>query len=330
MKENNFWKIQYSPVIEKLAGSYEAYDIYTLSKQVSATGRKFYIDSVKYGQEVKPINTQDTYTLKSWASGDKSFENFKKTFPNFIDIERCRRPIIPQRISAGASWKDDEEAIMLANAHPQSDYALNIITTFRRTRAIMFLRALAEASVYESEVKATTNEAGEITAINDVEKPAGFPDEQKHTTYEEGYISVEDLTKMQSIAAKKMADGKEWFVVVSPTQKMMMINENIDRMFSKDFVEGGSLETGTLPKFMNFTFISHPLMELPEFAGKFFAFTKDAIVQANFSDVKFNVAPSPLNSFEYIMQFEQNVAYKRRDDGLVIQGTIKGAGEAQS
>lgn len=321
MKENNFWKIQYSPVIEKLAGSYEAYDIYTLSKQVSATGRKFYIDSVKYGKDINPINTQDTYTLRSWVDGDKSFENFKKTFPNFIDVDRCRRPIIPQRISAGASWKDDEEAIMLANAHPQSDYALNIITTFRKARALMFLDALAEASVYESEVKFEDDGNGGQT-INDVESPVKFPDDQKHET-DGDFISVEDLTKMQAITARKMADGKEWFIVVSPTQKQKMIVGNIDNMFSKDFVEGGSLETGTLPKFMNFTFISHPLMELEKFKNKFFAFTKDAIVQANFSDVKFNVAPSPLNSFEYIMQFEQNVAYKRRDDGLVIQGTIK-------
>lgn len=318
MKSNVFWREQYSPVIDKLSGSYDAYDIYTLSRPMSATGTKFYFDAVKYGgldlDTKDDVLVQDTadelYTLKSYygeTAQNQDFNHFKLTFPHYVDINRFRRFVKPKRISASSSFKDDEEEIMMAGAHPQSDLALNITTLFRRKKALMFFNAL------NAEKAGQSKDGG-------VDEEVPFPAEQMLKTKKE-VLDLELLAEMQAMTAKNMTDSEQWYVAVSPTQKQKMITTNQQVMFSRDFAEG-SLTTGNLPRFMNFVFISHPLMELPQYQNKFFAFTKTAIVEANFSGIKFNCAPSAMNSFEYLMLFEQNINYARRDDGKVIQGTL--------
>jgi len=322
MLSNNHWKTHYQPITDILSGSYKAYDIYNLSKPYACTGRKDYIDGVLLdGKDLTDIPTANLYTGKDYnaeAAAGKTFANWSKQFTPFMDVDRSRIAVTPKLIEAGSSFKHNEEDLMMAGANPESDVARNIIASFRRKKAIMFINALNAASVRESKVVKN----GGTGEYEDIENAKAFPTAQKYTTKQAGYIAIEDLTALSTKTADNMTDDEQWYLLISPTQKELMINNNIDHLFSKDFVTSGSLEDARLPRFMNFIMIAHPLMNLPAFNKKFFAFTKDAIAQANFTGIDFNVGESTDRRFEKVIYYSQNLDFQRKDDGKVIQGTV--------
>lgn len=307
-KEEIHYRIQFGDMIQELASSSPNRSLLkNLPMQENKAGSALFEDSIGNADDATSVDARSVSSRQKFEDGTAGFTEFKQLLTPQTDIIRSRTQLLPQEIKAGHTFARNVNIMSVVDPTNRTVNALMQDIFLREDRLV--ISALDAASTLR--VDATS--ADEVSPVS-VAMPSG----QQYETANVGYIDVDDFDAILEKFETNYINSQK-YILVSPTEKKTLVQNNRDVIKNGDFVTNRTFENGELPTINGFIPICSPLVT----AGKFYAFVGEALLWNQFESMN-----SSLDRIELMMNALQvfmveNADCKRLDDKGVVQGTIK-------